>query len=71
MAILTKQSTPHWLTRILMDNGRWQCAELADASLLAGGINVFTDGRPPCAVYPGSFVPYFREHGWLPVAVAD
>lgn len=65
VAITTKRDTPRWLTRHLMDTDRWQCAELADAALLSAGVNLFTDGRPPCAVYPGSFVPYWEEHGWI------
>ena len=66
VAILTKTRTPQWLVDRLMNSDRWQCAELADASLQAGGVKLFTDGRPPCAVYPGSFVPYWTEQGWMP-----
>lgn len=63
--ILSKNWTPEWLWSRLQDDNQWQCAELADAALLAGGVNLFSSDRPACAVYPGSFVPYFVEHGWM------
>jgi hypothetical protein len=66
VSIVTKTKTPHWIQDRLMDSGQWQCAELADASLLAGNVNVFRDGRPACAVYPGSFIATFRANGWWP-----
>lgn len=62
---LSKTLTPDSLWSRLQDDNQWQCAELADASLLAGGVNLFDPTRPACAVYPGSFVPYFQSHGWM------
>lgn len=64
VALVTRTNTPHWIQDKLMSDDKWQCAELTDAALLAGGINLFPGGRPACAVYPGSFLPLFREHGW-------
>lgn len=64
ISIITKSRTPQWIVQTVLNSDRWQCAELADASLLAGGIRLFRDGRPPRAVYPGSFIPTFKRRGW-------
>lgn len=66
VALITRQHAPGWLMRRLRSGKRWECAELADAALQHGGVNVFHDGRPWGAVYPGSFEPVFRDYGWLP-----
>lgn len=66
IALLLKSHVPDWIVDKINDDGHWQCAELADASLLAGGISAIEPGRPPCVVFPGSFMPYFKAHGWWP-----
>ena len=65
IALLSRQHTPLWISRILSDPDSWQCAQLADAALQRAGVHVFTDDRPYGAVYPGSFVPVFQAFGWL------
>lgn len=64
IALLTRTHTPKWLERILSDGKRWECAELADAALNAAGIQLFP-GRPVGAVFPGSFVAYWKAQGWF------
>lgn len=67
IALLTGVNTPRWVRARLDRSDRMICSQLADAALtLGGGVQVFTDDREPGAVYPGSFVPYFKEHGWWP-----
>lgn len=65
IGLLTRYHAPTWLLKHLRSPNRWECAELADAALQHGGVNVFHDGRPYGAVYPGSFEPVFRDNGWL------
>lgn len=65
IALITKRHTPKWIEARLNSGSRWQCAQLADAALRAGGVPVFTDGRSPGAVFPGSYIHLFRERGWL------
>ena len=64
------RNTPATRTKI-GDDGRWQCAELADASLLAGGISAIADDRAPCVAYPGSFIPWFKKNGWWTLDETD
>ena len=66
IALLTREHTPRWISRVLSDPDSWQCAQLADAALQRAGVHVFRDDRPYGAVYPGSFVPVFQAFGWLP-----
>lgn len=66
IALLMKEHVPDWIVDRINDDGHWQCAELADASLLHGGISAVNAHVPPCVVFPGSFVPYFQAHGWWP-----
>jgi hypothetical protein len=65
VGLLTRSKAPAWLLTRLRSTKRWECAELADAALQHGGVNVFTDGRPWGAVYPGSFEQVFHDYGWL------
>lgn len=65
VGLLFRLSTPNWVMKKLDNGKRWQCAQLADASLRAGGVTVFEDDRPPGAVFPGSFVHIFQRRGWL------
>jgi hypothetical protein len=71
IGLLTRSKTPTWILKRLRSGQRWECASLADAALQHGGVNVFTDGRPYGAVYPGSFEQVFRDYGWLPAADAE
>lgn len=66
LGLLFRAHTPHWMLRELSEESSWQCAQLGLAALTHGGMNVFADDRPTGAVYPASFVPLFREFGWLP-----
>ncbi|TIH34954.1 hypothetical protein [Subtercola vilae] len=67
LSLLSGIRTPQWAERRLSRTDRMICSQLADAALtLGGGIRVFGDDREFGAVYPGSFVPYFKEHGWWP-----
>ena len=66
IAQITGVRTPNWIQRRLASNDSYECAELADASLQAGGVHVFTDGRVPSAVFPGDFEPIFKARGWWP-----
>lgn len=66
IALLMRERMPRWIVAKVSSDNRWQCAELADASLLAAGKSAIADDRPPCVVFPGSFIPYFKLHGWWP-----
>lgn len=56
---------PDWITAHYDNDKSYQCAQLADAALTKGaGIQVFTDGRKPGTVYPGSFEALFLANGW-------
>lgn len=70
VAQLTGIETPKWIQRHLSSDSSFECAELADAALHAGGIHVFTDGRVPSAVFPGDFEPVFKQRGWWPQGAA-
>lgn len=69
IALLTRTHTPAWIERRLNDQRRWQCAELADAAYQSAGIHLLHDNRPPSAVYPGSFIPIWKLHGWWPATL--
>ena len=56
--------SPTWLERFLADPSHLQCAQLADMAYEAAGITLFRDHRTPGAVFPGSFVPLWRDLGW-------
>ena len=66
VALLTRSNTPGWIERRLSSGDSWQCAAMCDAALMHVGIYLFRDTRPVGAVYPGSFVPFWRDFGWLP-----
>ena len=55
---------PHWVRARFADDGQWQCAELADAALYAGGLRVFKDDRMFGDVYPGSYEFEFVKRRW-------
>jgi hypothetical protein len=55
---------PDWVRQRFQDDGQWQCAQLADASLAAAKVNVFKDGRMVGDVYPGSYEQLFVDRGW-------
>lgn len=57
--------TPKWIQRYLSSDYTMECAQLCCQAYTEAGIDLFTDGRPPGAVYPGSFEPVFRTHGWM------
>jgi hypothetical protein len=60
--------TPRYVLERLDDDKEYECAQLGDAMLTKGaGIQVFTDGRAPGGVFPGSFEPIFKANGWWPV----
>lgn len=66
IGLLTKAHTPRWLEKKLSDQTSWTCSQLADSSYHAAGWYFFDDDRPASAVYPGSFVPFYVDAGWLP-----
>lgn len=66
IALLTRAHTPLWIRHHLNNDHHWQCAELADAAYWHAGINLFHDDRPAAAVYPGSFIPIWKDYGWWP-----
>lgn len=55
---------PEWVTGKFGDDDSFECAQLADAALQAGGIQAFTDKRPPGSVFPGSFEFLFIRDQW-------
>lgn len=59
---------PDWLVHEISNRRNFQCAQFCDAALMAAGVHVFNDGRPSGAVQPASFVPLFKDAGWLPAA---
>lgn len=65
LALLLGWSTPRWVARYLSTDQVMNCSQLCDSAYLAAGIHLFDDGRLPSAVYPGSFVPLFKERGWM------
>jgi uncharacterized protein YycO len=64
-AFLLHRRTPKVIEDYLSSDYVYECAQLADAALLAAGIHAFDDGRLPGTVYPGSFVPLYRRNGWM------
>lgn len=66
LSFLLHARTPRWVEDYLNSDRRFECAQLCDAAYVAAGIHLFKDGRPPGVVYPGSFEPIFRAHGWMP-----
>lgn len=60
---------PDWLLRHLSADRQWMCSELADASLMAGGINLWP-GRWACDVAPGDFLDEWVRRGWVEDAMA-
>lgn len=68
IALLSGIPTPRWVQERLSSDRHLQCAQLADAAYLAAGLHLFDDGRLPGAVYPGSFIPIWQQHGWWPGA---
>jgi hypothetical protein len=66
VSFLLHNRTPKWIEEYLSSDQVLECAELADMALQSAGIHLFTDGRLPGTVYPGSFVQFFRTSGWWP-----
>lgn len=64
VVLLTRTHTPHWIEHHINSDNHWQCAELAEAAYWHAGINLFHDNRPAAAVYPGSFIPIWKDYGW-------
>lgn len=62
--LLGRDLTPLFIKARIQDPDALQCAQLADNALLGAGIHVKADHRIPRAIFPGSFVPYFKEQGW-------
>lgn len=65
LALIFGIHAPTWMQQYLSSDYILECGQLCDSAYRAGGIQLFDDGRLPGAVYPGSFVPIFTEHGWM------
>lgn len=65
LTLILKSHAPRWMLREVSDTDSFQCSQLAAAALSAAGVHVFDDDRPAGAVYPASYVPWFRDAGWL------
>lgn len=66
VALLLKvKHTPAWILRRLASQRDWICSQLCDSSYQAANIHLFKDERPYGCVWPGSFEPIFKAHGWL------
>lgn len=65
VAKITKTKSPLWLERFLASDKEYECAQLAQCAYLHAGIDLFDGKYLPGEVYPGSFVPVFKENGWL------
>lgn len=60
---------PRWVRRMYEDDGKWQCAQLAMAALLKGGMDPFpADPDRLGDVAPGDFERLFVRNGWCSVA---
>lgn len=65
IALLLHERTPAFIQRRLSSIRTLQCAQLADAAYSLGGdVQLFDDGRLPGEIYPGSYIPAFKNHGW-------
>lgn len=61
---------PYWVRRTYAEDGQWQCAELAAAALMQGGVHLWADDRERLGDWaPGDFEAYFIAQGWYPPAV--
>lgn len=65
LALLLGLRTPKWVARYLSSEYVMNCSQLCDSAYRDAGIQLFDDGRLPSAVYPGSFEPIWRAHGWM------
>lgn len=59
---------PNWVRARFASDHQFQCAQLCDASLKAGGVEAFDDGRMTGDVFPGSFEELCIERGWYTAA---
>jgi hypothetical protein len=57
--------TPKMIERRLNSGHRFECAQFCDNAHRAGGRDPFKD-RAPAMIFPGSFAPTWRAHGWMP-----
>lgn len=64
-SLILHYKTPKWIAGYLSSDYVLECAQLADSAYASAGIHLFTDGRLPGTVYPGSFEPIFESHGWM------
>jgi hypothetical protein len=64
LALLTRMHVPGFVQRRLSSDEHLQCAQLADSAYAAAGVHLFEDVLPG-AVYPGTFVPLWRQVGWM------
>lgn len=58
---------PRWLRRKFQNDGQWQCAQLSQQSLLAGGVALVPNAMVG-DVYPGTFEAAFIHLGWYTLA---
>ena len=65
VAMLLRTRVPRRLAEYLSSDYVYECAQLAQAAYLEAGIDLFDGKLLPGEVYPGSFVPVFRQHGWM------
>ncbi len=56
--------TPKWIARYLSTDQVMMCSQLCDSAYAENGVHIFTDGRLPSAVWPGSYVPLWKRRGW-------
>lgn len=59
IAMWLRERTPWFIKNRLTDEGQWYCAELSDAGMEAGGVNLFPR-MPPCAVIPKDWLTVIR-----------
>ncbi|BCT75603.1 hypothetical protein SCMU_14450 [Sinomonas cyclohexanicum] len=61
---------PGWVRRAYEADGQWQCAQLATATLLAGGVDPFPGDRDKLGdVAPGDYERAFVRAGWVAASV--
>jgi hypothetical protein len=66
LACLFGRQAPRFIVERVGDEDTLQCAQLGYGALTKGaGIQVFSDARLEGAVFPGSFVPVWKQNGWM------
>ena len=65
LSFIFHDRTPRWLENYLSSDYVYECAQLAQAAYLSANIDLFDGKLLPGEVFPGSFVPIFRSHGWM------